>query len=721
MKWQNEYMLHILALSAATATAPSVSLQRQNPFSAPQASFHYAPDRTFDLQHVLITTDVDYAKKTIVGSSVCTLAPLTNGQTKIRLHAGKPLNVSSVLVNGVAAKFTRAESDLWIDVPPTVAGKKMTVKAFYTSEKAAGAGFGGGEGGWHWINPRDNDANRVGFWTQGETLFNRNWAVLWDYPNDFTTTETITTVQKDWNVVGNGALIKETVVGNKKTYHWKMAEPHATYLISLCGGPFDIKKDKWEGKELWYVVPRGFGNLIDDSFGDTKDMLTFYSQRFGVEYPWVKYAQNAMHDFGGGMENVSATTLGMGNLTDRRSGFYTMSGLNAHELGHQWFGDLVSCKDWGHTWLNESWATFAQALYFEHARGKWQYQREVAGDIAGYLGEARRYVRPIATNFYANPDVMFDSHSYPKGAAVLHSMRRFLGDTLFFAGVKRYLDTHGHGPVESSDFCRALTEASGVNMQPFFDQWIYKPGHPTVEYSWSYDDASKTVNLVVKQTQDQSRGIPVYQFKTEVDVFFEGSASTRVPVDLNLAEQTISFKVGAKPAALILDPDRDWLIEMKHTFAPTEAMAVFQKAAHSVDRVSAMGILLDGEPADQTVAVVREFLAKDQDQFPQVESTSRLVDLKKESLRAFFRSELNHKNDTRRRSAVRGLAELGYSAEDKRAVIALLNDKEMYMVVTAVISTLDPVKDKAALEQAAKIPSRNDRIKRAAENRLKGE
>src|SRR5262249_2949191 len=153
---------------------------------------------------------------------------------------------------------------------------------------------------------------------------------------------------------------------------------------------------------LYYAVPKGHGKQIDDTFGDTPDMLSFFSDFTGVKYPWPKYAQTIMYDFGGGMENVSATTLAEGALTDRREGFFNSDGLDAHELAHQWFGDLVTCKDWGHIWLNESFAEFFAMLYTEHRRGKAAYERQVEDETQGYLGESRRYQRPLATNLYPN-------------------------------------------------------------------------------------------------------------------------------------------------------------------------------------------------------------------------------------------------------------------------------------------------------------------------------
>ena len=518
-------LLPVCAILATPARA-----QVSSPFSPPAATVQRAPDRDYDLKHVAVTLDVQYEARTFSGTSLNTLAPLRSGLKTIRLHAGKDLTVSAVTLDGKSAGFKRDGEWVLIDADaPLAANKDVTVGVTYAGGKKQGGGFGS-EGGFHWLNPTKELPNRIGFWTQGETGYNRQWAPTWDYPNDFATSETTTTVPADWTVIGNGKKLSDKVAGNRRTVTWKMTQPHATYLLSLAAGPLDTGKMRWEGIDLLFAVPKGEGYRIPQSFHDTPDMLTFFSKITGVKYPWPKYAQNAMYDFGGGMENVSSTTLGAGSLADPRDGERTMASLNAHELAHQWFGDLVTCKDWGNAWLNESFATFFQWLYFEHSRGEHEYAREVDGGMRAYLGESRRYKRPIATNLYANPDVMFDSHTYPKGGAVMHTLRRQLGDEAYFNGIKLYLTRHRHQPVETVDLIQALTDASGTNVQAFFDQWIFKPGHPVLEYDWTFDDATSEIVVAVKQTQDTSAGTPIYTIPTKLGAI-AGGKLTRYPRD----------------------------------------------------------------------------------------------------------------------------------------------------------------------------------------------
>jgi len=712
----------ISALILSFACYADAQRQRAgNPFAPPNASLHYAPDREFDLIDLSVDLDIDYAKLTFSGSCVNLIAPLRDGITAIQLNAGTELNILSVEVNGQAAKFTHAGKWLAITPPtPIKKGEKTSVKIVYNASNTHGQPFGGG-GGWHWIRPNATNPNRVGFWTQGESDSNSNWVPMWDYPNDFTTSQTRVTVPAEWNVVGNGNLISDKKVdgGKRRTFVWKMPLPHATYLLSLCGGPFDIKTDSWEGVKLMYVVPKGEGYLIDGSFGDTKDMLSFYSKITGVKYPWPKYAQDAMYDFGGGMENVSATTLDEPSLTEPREGFRRMASLNSHELGHQWFGDFVTCKDWGQIWLNESFATFMQMMYFEHSLGKNGYDVEVENNTQSYLGESRRYKRPIMTRMYSNPDQMFDSHTYPKGGVVLHTLRKWLGDDAFWAGIKLYLTTNAHTPVESWQLCKALTDSSGINCEPFFKQWIYSPGHPVIDSTWKWDEATKQLVVSVKQTQDTSDGTPVYDLMTSVGVIAANGVVTRTPMHLKSTSDELRISCDSKPSAVLFDPDHVFLREIPQSHWATEELpAILKYAPNCNDRTAAMRLLLAGTPSDDTVRMVADVVKADLDPMPAFRSLRPLASLDKPYLRSFFEALLTHPNFDRRAEAVAALGELPADPGTTAKLRALITEKDPIPVVRNAIRALaawDKKGNKDVFEKALKIPSHRDAIKNTAQ------
>ncbi len=709
-----------------TASIAKAQAPPPNPFLPPQASLHYAPDRDYDLKHVILDLKVDYPNKTIHGVVENQIVPFRDGLAEVTINCGKNLNVESCTINGVAAVFTRVNDLLKITATqPLAAGKLASVVTRYNgAEKQVNNGFMA-DSGFHWIKPNSNsgDKNRVGFWTQGEPDLNREWIPTWDYPNNLTTSETRTTVPADWTVVGNGELKSNTLNpdGKTRTFDWQMTIPHATYLISVVGGIFDEKTVQWRGIPVMYVVPKGEGALIDDSFGDTTDMLSFYSDILKVKYCWPKYAEDAMYDFDGGMENVSATTLPESELTDKRSGFREMASLNAHELAHQWFGDMVTCRDWGHIWLNESFATFFQALYFEHSRGPNGYAYEINDDMQSYIGESKRYKRPLATDMYPGPDSMFDGHTYPKGASILHTLRRKLGDALFFAGLHHYLETYQHTAVVSADLCRAMTDATGINCEPFFQQWIYSPGHPVLDYTWNWDDTEGKLKLEVKQTQETKDGTPIYNLTAAVGVIKSGKLERRL-ITLSKADETFTIDSDGKPDAVLLDPDHDFLREIPNLhWAASELTAIARFGSSPIDRSEALTKLLAGSPSDEAIKTAVEVLTADSGQFPVFPSIRRLGELKREDLRTFFREQTLHPDFGRRTDAVNALAKLPLRATDAELLTKLVNDSQPYSVVNAALVTLsswDPIHSRATILEAANMPSRHETIRTTAYNLL---
>ncbi|MDE2206029.1 MAG: M1 family metallopeptidase, partial [Armatimonadetes bacterium] len=506
--------LALLIFPGAVAGAQFRGPQGQAAWEPPLAHMHYARTRDYHVRHLNLVLSIDPATHSAAGVVTHELAPLRDGLRKIEVDAGANLTISSCTIGGVSKPFTHTGEQLFIDNGSALArGQYVSVAIHYAMPGGGRFGGANGAGGWHWIDADPNQPDRVpGFWSQGETDGNHHWVPLYDYPNDKCASDEIVTVPEAWECIGNGALISDTVdpANHTRTVHWQMKLPHSTYLLSLAGGELDIQKAEWRGVPLYYVVPKGRGWMIPGSFGNTPDMLSFYSDKLGYKYAWPKYAQDAMIDFGGGMENVSATTLGANSLTDLRAGLYPMASLDSHELAHQWFGDNVTCKDWGDIWLNESFATFMQMMYTTHLNGKdaGDFDRDRAE--RQYLFEASRYIRPVRDLMYSDKNQMFDSHTYPKGGLILNMLRLWMGDGPFWRGMGHYLRTNQFTPVDTKDLEKALTDSSGINVGPFFDQWIFKPGHPVLSFTWNYDQGAGSVSVEVLQQQDTSNGTPIY-------------------------------------------------------------------------------------------------------------------------------------------------------------------------------------------------------------------
>lgn len=724
----NRGLLFVVAF-VLTGSAPA---QRRSFFD--QASLHYAPDRTCDLLHVRIETEVNWEGRSISGRSVNRMSPLRSGLKEIMIHAGEDLEITGVTLNGARAEYRRDGRRLYVKVDRPAKGVPLEIATDYRSRTVNGQKFGDSGDGWHWIRTREGEPNRIGFWVQGWPESNSDWAPTWDYPNDLATSETYTTVPADWTVVGNGDLVDEKPAADskRKVVHWRLMQPHATYLITLCGGPFDVKKDAWEGVGLWYVVPRGEGHVIDDSFGDTKDMLSFFSRKLGVKYPWPTYKQDAMFDFGGGMENVSATTLGEGSLTEARQGYREMASLNSHELAHQWFGDLVTCKDWGDVWLNESFATFMQAAYFEHSRGDAAYQWQVEDNMRAYFSEARRYKRPISTKLYPSAMAMLDSHSYPKGASVLHTLRNILGEEMFWGGLGHYLKTWKHTPVESAQLRRAMTEFTGIEMEPFWAQWIERPGHPVLEYSWEFKPNGPSMGpgkilLTVKQLQDTKDGTPIYDIHTEIGYVRNGLAPVgfmRAPVHLTKAEETFEIPVDAPALAVVLDPEHKFLREIPTlNWKPTELAIILHEAPNAPDRQTALDKILQlGKPDEAMLKSIVGELEKDRDERqPVFRSVQSLAALEAPELRPFWLGQLEHPNFDRRAAAVAALGRLPAEPATVQRLRDLVNAQAPIPVVVNAINALakwDAKANRDVFERALKIEDFRGRIKRAAQTAL---
>lgn len=714
----------MLLLAGAGVLPAAAQTQSNNPFKPPRATYHYARTRDYHVSNLKLIFNIDAKDHSAHGVVTHTLAPLRDGLASIVLDAGSNLKILGCKMNGTGAKFTHTEERLTIQpTVPLARGKEVTVEVTYDMPRSGRFGGANGAGGVTWIDPRPNAPDRTPeFWTQGETDGNHHWVPCYDAPNDKCTSETITTVPDNWEVIGNGTELPMThdAVKHTKTFHWKMTQPHSTYLLSLVAGELDVRKDVWEGKPLYYVVPKGKGDLAKSTFGNTPDMLSFFSNTLGVKYAWPKYAQSAVFDFPGGMENVSATTLGTYAISDARTGLWPASSLTSHELAHQWFGDLVTCKDWGDIWLNESFATFFEMLYEEHLRGKETYDGEVESNTASYKRAATRTLHPLSTTLYPNNDAMFDQgHTYAKGGVILHMLRKQLGDADFFRGLGHYLKTNAYKPVDSYDLIQAFAEETGVNVEPFFAQWIFKPGMPMLDFSWTYDDAKKEVVAHVKQTQDTSDGIPVYNTPLSFALLREGSTGNveRIKTRLTGVDQEFRFPAAVKPNAVLIDPDHELLKDLtKKNFDASETAVVLRYAPCHLDRRTALTQILAAEetPSPATVKLLTEALRTEPGEIVAAGILNTLGSLKQEDLRPLFRAEAKSKQPSRRVAAIRALAQLPSNREDNALLRTIAaSDTDYYAIVEAALNalaTLDPAGSLDVFKHQVGSTSLNDRL-----------
>ena len=379
-------------------------------------------------------------------------------------------------------------------------------------------------------------------------------------------TEMVVHAPNGWRVLSNGVLVSssEPASGNW-TFHWQMNEPHASYLVTLVAGEFDVTEDVSGAVPLSYLVPKGRKGDSARTFGRTPEMIAHFGELLGVPYPWNKYAQVVVSDFiFGGMENTTATTMYEYILLDERAAIDISSDdLIAHELAHQWFGDYVTCRDWSEGWLNEGFATFMEHVWREKHLGRDEYDFHVKGDLDSYLSEAHgRYRRPIVCQDYDAPLDLFDRHLYEKGGLVLHMLRTELGDELFWRGVHLYLTRHANGIVETRDLARALEDVSGRSLGRLFEQLVYRAGHPELELNVSWDRG--ILNVEVKQVQNAIDGVPaVFELPLILDVVGSDGTARREQVRVTQRQEAFAISCESRPAYVVVDPSMRILGEMR--------------------------------------------------------------------------------------------------------------------------------------------------------------
>ncbi len=552
-----------LALLLVTLPAIAQTPERQ-PFAPPDTPVRYMPARQYDLQHLRLDLTFDWDAKSVAGTATNTLVPLLPGLQAVVLNA-EGLDVQKVRVGGAERPFTLDPQAETLTVRLDRAygpADTLEVAVEYTAHPEAGLYFVGPDAGYP-TKPRQ-------IYSQGEADLNRHWFPSWDYPNDRTTTEMIATAKRPLEVVSNGKLLEVTdKPGGWRTFHWQMDVPHTTYLVSVAIGDFTKVSDEWKGIPVDYYVPRGPADAEQArrSFGDTPKMIDFYSQVTGQPYPYAKYAQAVVVDYmWGGMENISATTQTSRTLHDARAAVdFPSEGLVAHELAHQWFGDLVTCEDWPHVWLNEGFADYFTALYKGHAHGEDELALETDDLRANYLREdAERYRRPISTRRYADPIDMFDGHTYDKGALVLHTIHFLLGEEGWWQGIQAYLERYARHTATTANLQDVLEEATGASLGPIFDRYVYGAGHPELKVKWDWNEESRQVHLEVRQTQALDGETGLFAFPVEVGLLGEDGAEVRRRVQVAPREfQDLYIPLdpgGERPRTVVIDP-AGWVLK----------------------------------------------------------------------------------------------------------------------------------------------------------------
>lgn len=545
--------------------------------SANGAPVHNPRLRTFDVQHIAYALKFDLDKHEVHGHVTHTIAPLQRGFTTVRLDAADMAFTSLQLrhANGKteALKFdyNKDLEALTIELPRAYdKGESFDIAIDYVARPTSGCYF---------LTPADHSNTRelTQIYTQGETHDNHHWLPMYDAPNDFATTEATLTVPVPLVAVANGDFLGVTENGRNgephatRTYRYRLDIPHAAYLVSFVVGDMVTKTYEWQRGPndvvpcTCWVFPDEAG-MIDNSFGRTTDMLGDFSTITGTPYPWPKYDQVSIERFRfGGMENVTLTNVTSRTMHDDRAHLdWSSDWLVAHELAHQWFGDLVTCENWSDLWLNEGFATWFEHYWSECDRGADGYVWSLQNGIGrATRSDDRGDVRPMRCATYNSTWEMFDGRSYAKGGWVVHMLRRIVGDEVFTAALKKYLADNAHTPVHTRDLRTAFEQVSGQRLDWFFDQYVHKAGFPKLDVSWDWVKEDRMLYLTVNQTQQTSEQWPLFNLPVEFEIAPAARNAANEPAMHTLrvrkASQTFVVPCPYEPLRVRVDPRECWL------------------------------------------------------------------------------------------------------------------------------------------------------------------
>lgn len=554
------------------------------------------PSRDYRALHYRIALDLDVARRSFSGENTITVSPFNDGFKTCFLDAGTFSVSAATLSDGSPLAFRQAEDRLDVDFPRAFnAGDTITFKVLYHAEGLTEAQ--GRKKGIVFLDA--SPANPALIVARSFPEGARHWFPCYDHPNGKATHEIIATVPREYRVLSNGKLVgvTEDPVRKTKTFHWSQEKPHATYLSALIAGPYRVTEGSLGTLPIdyWYYEKDEKEAMI--AFNRTPEIIRFLNATYGYDFPWAKYDQIIVPG-GGGTETTSATMLTQSILHDLKAekDFSVHRWLITHEAAHQWWGDLVTCRDWAHTWINESFGTYSEVQFAEHEAGLEEAAIDLLGKKNRYFLEAHtRYMRPIVFHRWEDPGQNFDRHTYQKGSAVIHMMRWILGEKPFHNVLSHFLHKHAFQSADTHDVLTAIKEATGQNLDWFFEQWLLSPGHPVFDVRADWNEGAKKLTWRIVQTQDTSAGVPI--FKTPVVLGVVTPAGRRSEkVWITGKDNVFTFDCTQKPLMVRFDegdyllkewtferPVEELLYQLVHDDALGRMWAAGQLGRHSED------------------------------------------------------------------------------------------------------------------------------------------
>ena len=578
-------------------------------------TYNPSATRDFDLIHTRLEVSFDWQNQFLMGEAELTLEPYFYPQTELTLDA------KGFIINEISLMKGKTKTPLKYWYPDSMQvditldreykkGEKIKIFIDYVARpnllEAGGSHAITSDKGLYFINPLKEEPNKPQqIWTQGETESSSCWFPTIDKPNERCTQEIYITVEDRFTTLSNGTMIssKKNTNGTRTDY-WKQDQPHAPYLFMMAIGEFAVVKDKWKNMDVWYYVEPDYEQYALDIFGNTPAMLTFYTELLGVDYPWDKYHQVIVRDFvSGAMENTTAVIHYAGlNQTRREMLDGDHEDIIAHELIHHWFGDLVTCESWANLPLNESFATYGEALWIEHFYGQEFGDYHCEQDLSRYMSESRSKQVDMIRFDYLDKEHMFDSHSYAKGGLILRMLRHYLGDDAFFAGLRKYLLDNEYTDVEIHELRLAMEDVCGEDLNWFFNQWFMASGHPTLQIEYKQD--GKNTLVFIKQTQDLTT-TPLYKLPIQIDIYKDGKVTSEEVV-LEAKIQMFEFETNGTPDLVNVDAKKSLLCEKVDKKPLDWYIFQYRNAPLYMDRKEALEYLIDYQDNEQARKTIKD-------------------------------------------------------------------------------------------------------------------
>lgn len=513
-------------------------------------------ERLTDIVHTNLAVSFNWDSAFVYGNAEITATPYFYPSDEIILDA-KGFKINSVRLKQDSSyqnlEYSYSENKIKIKLDRMYKkSEQYTVAIAYTAMpqklKMGKDIFSPDDRGLYFINPKGKGRKPQQIWTQGETENNSAWFPTIEDPAEKMTHHFNITVDEKFKTLSNGILKKSvSYKDGTRTDFWEMNQPHAIYLSMLAVGDFAITKDSWEGKEVNYYTEHKYASSAKKVFGNTPEMMSFFSDILKYPYPWESYNQVVVRDFvSGAMENTTASVFyDQLNLTDEEHEDNNQDDIIAHELFHHWFGNLVTCESWANLTLNEAFATYAEYLWREYKNGKGDADYHLMQDARSYFNQAKSRDEKVIRFDYADKEQMFDAISYAKGGLILHTLRQEVGDEAFFASLNLYLTKNAYNSTEIHDLRLAFEEITGKDMNWFFNQWFLASGYPQLKIDKIYDEVNQQMIFRVAQTQDTLK-VPVYRLPLQVKILTDTGLVSK-KIYLNKREQEFRIAVGQKP------------------------------------------------------------------------------------------------------------------------------------------------------------------------------